>query len=140
AREASEDPGSAPKGGDLGWVRPGEMVPQFEQGLFALKKGEISPEPVRTPFGFHAVKVLDVRAGGKKPLKDAAAPIRDKLQAEPRGGQRRRRAARSSRRRGGWAPSPARRRGSRGRGPRRSCPATPCWRRSGRRSAPSPRR
>jgi len=82
ARETSEDPGSAPKGGDLGWVRPGEMVPQFEQGLFALKKGEISPEPVRTPFGFHAVKVLDVRAGGKKPLKDVAAPIRDKLQAE----------------------------------------------------------
>src|SRR3989475_6878934 len=74
ARETSEDPGSAPKGGDLGWVRPGEMVPQFEQGLFALKKGEISPEPVRTPFGFHAVKVLDVRAGGKKPLKDVAAP------------------------------------------------------------------
>src|SRR5256885_1477482 len=85
ARETSEDPGSAPKGGDLGWVRPGEMVPQFEQGLFALKKGEISPQPVRTPFGFHAVKVLDVRAGGKKPLKDVAAPIRDKLQAEAAG-------------------------------------------------------
>src|SRR2546430_5297791 len=50
--------------------------------LFRSKKGEISPEPVRTPFGFHAVKVLDVRAGGKKPLKDVAAPIRDKLQAE----------------------------------------------------------
>jgi peptidyl-prolyl cis-trans isomerase D len=82
ARETSEDPGSAPKGGDLGWVRRGEMVPQFEQALFALKKGEVSPEPVRTPFGFHAIKVLDVREGGRKPLKDVAAQIRNKLQAE----------------------------------------------------------
>jgi peptidyl-prolyl cis-trans isomerase D len=82
ARENSEDPGSAPKGGDLGVVRQGEMVPQFDQALFALTKGEISPEPVRTPFGFHAIKVLDVRPGGKKPLKDAAAQIRDRLQAE----------------------------------------------------------
>src|SRR5438105_1618090 len=82
AKETSEDPGSAPKGGDLGWVRAGEMVPQFEQALFALKKGAMSPEPVRSPFGFHAIRVLEVRAGGKKPLKDVAAPIRDKLQAE----------------------------------------------------------
>src|SRR5436190_12560496 len=82
AREASEDPGSAPKGGDLGWVRPGEMVPQFEQGLFALKKGEVSPEPVRTPFGFHAIRVLEVREGGTKPLKDVAAQIRVRLEAE----------------------------------------------------------
>ncbi|HYY05242.1 MAG TPA: peptidylprolyl isomerase [Candidatus Limnocylindria bacterium] len=82
AKETSEDPGSAPKGGDLGWVRAGEMVPQFEQALFALKKGGISPEPVRTPFGFHAIRVLDVREGGKKPLKDVAAQIRDRLQAE----------------------------------------------------------
>ena len=82
AKENSEDPGSAPTGGDLGWVGRGEMVPQFEQALFALKKGEISPEPVRTPFGFHAIKVVDVREGGQKPLKDVAAQIRDRLQAE----------------------------------------------------------
>src|SRR5437016_9744965 len=82
AKEASEDPGSAPKGGDLGWVGPGELVPQFEQALFALKKGEMSPEPVRSPFGFHAIRVLDVRAGGKKPLKDVAGQIHGRLQTE----------------------------------------------------------
>src|SRR5437773_1243516 len=82
AKETSEDPGSAPKGGDLGWVRAGEMVPQFEQALFALKKGEVSPEPVRTPFGFHAIRVLEVREGGTKPLKDVAAQIRVRLEAE----------------------------------------------------------
>ena len=82
ARETSEDPGSAPKGGDLGWVKQGEMVPQFERALFALKKGAISPEPVRTPFGFHAIRVLDTREARAKPLKDVAAQIRDRLQAE----------------------------------------------------------
>src|SRR5207253_2424882 len=82
AKETSEDPGSAPKGGDLGWVRAGEMVPQFEQALFALKKGAMSPEPVRSPFGFHAIRVLEVREGGRKPLKDVAAQIQSRLQTE----------------------------------------------------------
>src|SRR5439155_884122 len=82
AKEASEDPGSASKGGDLGWVGAGELVPQFEQALFALKKGEMSPVPVRSPFGFHAIRVLDVRAGGKKPLKDVAGQIHGRLQTE----------------------------------------------------------
>jgi peptidyl-prolyl cis-trans isomerase D len=82
AREMSEDPGSKDKGGDLGWVSKGDMVPQFEQALFALKKGEISAEPVRTPFGFHAVQALDLRPASRKPLKDVAAQIRDRLAAE----------------------------------------------------------
>ena len=82
AREVSEDPGSKDKGGDLGWVAQGDMVPQFEQALFALKKGELSPEPVRTPFGFHAIKITDVKEGAKKPLKEVAGQIRDRLAAE----------------------------------------------------------
>jgi peptidyl-prolyl cis-trans isomerase D len=82
ARELSEDPGSKTNGGDLGLVRKGEMVPQFEQAAFALKAGEISPEPVRTPFGFHAIKVSEVQPGGKTPLNEVAAQIRDRLSAE----------------------------------------------------------
>jgi len=82
AREISEDPGSKDKGGDLGWVSPGMMVPQFEQALFALRKGEVSPEPVRTPFGFHAIKVTDVREASRKPMKEVAQQIRDRLAAE----------------------------------------------------------
>ncbi len=82
ARELSEDPGSKDKGGDLGWVGQGEMVAPFEQAVFALKKGELSAAPVRTPYGFHAIKVVDVREATRKPLKDAAAPIRDRLAAE----------------------------------------------------------
>ncbi len=82
AKEVSEDPGSAPNGGDLGVVSQGEMVPQFEQALFALKKGEISAAPVRTPFGFHAIKVSDVKEGGRKLLKEVAPQIRDRLTAD----------------------------------------------------------
>jgi peptidyl-prolyl cis-trans isomerase D len=82
ARELSEDTANAAQGGDLGFVGPGELVPQFEQAAFALKKGEVSPAPVRTPFGYHAIKVLDVREGGKTPLKEVAATIKDKLVAE----------------------------------------------------------
>src|SRR4029453_16620268 len=82
AQEGSEDSGRAPRGGDLGLVSRGEMVPQFEQALFALKKGDVSPEPVRTPFGFHAIKVTDIQEGGRKPLKDVAGQIRSRLSAE----------------------------------------------------------
>ena len=82
ARESSDDTGTAPQGGDLGFVGPGEMVPQFEEALFRLRKGEITPAPVRTPFGYHAIKVLDVQEGGKSPYKEVAAKIKEKLLAE----------------------------------------------------------
>ena len=82
AREVSEDPGSKDKGGDLGLVSAGTMVPDFEKALFALKKGELTAEPVRTPFGFHAIKVTDVKEGSRKSLKEVAPQIRDRLSAD----------------------------------------------------------
>lgn len=82
AKEVSEDTANAAQGGDLGFVGPGELVPQFEQAAFALNKGEISLAPVRTPFGYHAIKVLDIQEGGKTPLKEVAAKIKGKLAEE----------------------------------------------------------
>jgi len=82
AREVSQDPGSKDKGGDLGWVKQGDMVPEFDRALFALKKGELSAEPVRTQYGFHVIKVFDVKEGARQPLKEVAASIRDRLAAE----------------------------------------------------------
>ncbi len=60
ARSNSQDPGSAAKGGDLGWVDPGSMVPEFEQQMNRLQPGEIS-EPFQTRFGWHIVQVLERR-------------------------------------------------------------------------------
>ena len=59
ARSRSED-GSAARGGDLGWLNPGDTVPEFEQAMNALKPGEISA-PVRSAFGWHLLEVLERR-------------------------------------------------------------------------------
>src|SRR5512143_560908 len=59
ARLYSED-GSAPQGGDLGWLSPGETVPEFENAMNALKVGQISG-PVQTGFGWHIIQVLERR-------------------------------------------------------------------------------
>jgi peptidyl-prolyl cis-trans isomerase SurA len=59
ARQFSED-GSASNGGDLGWVNPGDTVPQFEKAMNDLKDGQIS-EPIRSPFGWHIIQVLERR-------------------------------------------------------------------------------
>jgi peptidyl-prolyl cis-trans isomerase SurA len=59
AKSNSED-ASAAKGGDLGWVSPGDTVPDFEQATNRLKPGEIS-DPVRTPFGWHLIQVEERR-------------------------------------------------------------------------------
>jgi peptidyl-prolyl cis-trans isomerase D len=70
AGSQSDDPGSKKKGGDLGWVRRGQMLEKFEQALFTLKKGEVS-EPVETEFGWHLIKLEDVKEARTKPFEDA---------------------------------------------------------------------
>jgi peptidyl-prolyl cis-trans isomerase D len=69
ASSQSDDPGSKAQGGDLGWVRRGQMTDQFEQSLFALGKGEVS-EPVETEFGWHLIKLEDLRASQTRPFDD----------------------------------------------------------------------
>jgi peptidyl-prolyl cis-trans isomerase SurA len=60
AAVTSQDPGSGPQGGDLGWTGPGTFVPEFEQRLEALQENEIS-EPFQTQFGWHIVQLLGRR-------------------------------------------------------------------------------
>ncbi|MFO1387048.1 MAG: peptidylprolyl isomerase [Chitinivorax sp.] len=60
ARIHSED-GSAPRGGDLGWLGPGDTVPEFEKVMDSLKVGELS-EPVKSPFGWHLIRVEERRS------------------------------------------------------------------------------
>jgi peptidyl-prolyl cis-trans isomerase SurA len=65
ARVYSED-ASAARGGDLGWLYPGDTVPEFERTMNALKPGEIS-QPVKTQFGWHLIQVLGRRTAGMSP-------------------------------------------------------------------------
>jgi len=60
ARSHSDDKGSAVNGGDLGWVSPGDLVPQFEEAMNALQPSQVS-EPFETQFGWHIVQVLSRR-------------------------------------------------------------------------------
>jgi peptidyl-prolyl cis-trans isomerase SurA len=60
ARANSQDPGSGSSGGDLGWVTPGQTVPEFEKAMDSLQIGQVS-EPVKTRFGWHIIQVLDRR-------------------------------------------------------------------------------
>lgn len=61
ARAHSEDTASAASGGDLGWVNPGMMVPEFEKAMNALKPNQLS-QPVRSSFGLHLIQVLGRRS------------------------------------------------------------------------------
>ena len=60
ARLNSDDTASAQRGGELGWTVPGDLVPEFERAMNALKIGELS-QPVRTPFGYHIIQVEERR-------------------------------------------------------------------------------
>lgn len=74
AKQVSTDLGSAEQGGDLGFAAPGIYEPEFEEVLFALNKDQVS-EPVRTAYGWHVIKLLDIR-GAEIP---SFASLKDKL-------------------------------------------------------------
>lgn len=74
ARDNSGDPGSAKQGGDLGYFSSGDMVPEFDSTVFSMNKGDIS-EPIRTQFGFHIIKLVDIKGSDIPPL----AEVRDEL-------------------------------------------------------------
>jgi peptidyl-prolyl cis-trans isomerase C len=78
AKAQSQDPGSAEKGGDLGFFPKGAMTPTFEKVAFQLKPGAVS-DVVETPFGFHIIKVLERRPARTVPLTEAAPQIKDYL-------------------------------------------------------------
>ncbi len=61
AKEKSKDPGSAPNGGDLGWVSDKALVPEFSKAMVQLKKGQVTDKPVKTQYGWHIIKLDDVR-------------------------------------------------------------------------------
>ena len=80
AKEYSEGP-SGPNGGDLGYFGRGKMVKPFEEAAFAMKVGEVS-DPVQTRFGYHVIKVTDLKAGGKIPYEDVKEQLAASLKSQ----------------------------------------------------------
>jgi peptidyl-prolyl cis-trans isomerase C len=81
AKEDSQDPGSAAKGGDLGCLGKGETVPDFEKAAFGAKEGEIVG-PIETQFGYHILQVTDIKPEQTRPLKEVESQIRSQLSTE----------------------------------------------------------
>ena len=79
AKAQSKDPGSAAKGGDLGFFAEGRMVPEFDAALKDMKPGEVSA-PLKTQFGWHLIQLVERRPAGKRPYDE----VRQDLQSEAR--------------------------------------------------------
>ena len=81
ASERSTGP-SGSSGGDLGFFGPGQMVPEFEAAAFAMQPGQHSAEPVKTQFGWHVIKVEEVRETAPPAFEDVSAELRAELSQE----------------------------------------------------------
>jgi peptidyl-prolyl cis-trans isomerase D len=80
ARAASDDTGSAQAGGDLGWAGRGTYDAAFEEALFGLQVGQVSP-PVKTSFGYHIIELAEVRSGGQRSFEEAREELARELTA-----------------------------------------------------------
>lgn len=78
ARKRSQDPGSAAKGGDLGFSAPGTFVKEFEAALYGLKKGEISA-PIKTQYGYHIIKLVDIKPEVRTPFTQVRTALEKSL-------------------------------------------------------------
>ncbi|MEZ5844172.1 MAG: peptidylprolyl isomerase [Hyphomicrobiaceae bacterium] len=78
AKENSQDPGSKDNGGELGWVKRGQTVPEFEEALFKLKRGETS-QPVKSQFGWHVIRADETKA--EKPTPPPFEQLKPRLKA-----------------------------------------------------------
>ena len=82
AKKQSKDPGSGANGGDLDWAAPGNYVKEFSDAMVALKKGETSATPVKSQFGFHIIRLDDVREAQLPKLEDVKPQIAQQLQQQ----------------------------------------------------------
>ncbi|HEX6321927.1 MAG TPA: peptidylprolyl isomerase [Burkholderiales bacterium] len=79
ASKSSKDTGSAQRGGDLDWAVPGTYDPQFSAAMVKLEKGKYTEQPVRTRFGYHVIRLEDVRAIEFPALNEARPRIQQSL-------------------------------------------------------------
>jgi peptidyl-prolyl cis-trans isomerase C len=82
AKEKSTDKASGAEGGDLGWFKKSDMVKEFADAAFALKKGELSDTPVKTQFGYHVIKLEDRRKAPPPAFEELADQLREEMARE----------------------------------------------------------
>lgn len=79
AKQYSKDPTAAQQGGDLGFFKKDEMVPEFADAAFALQPGQISPEPVHTQFGWHVILLVERRRAPAPTFEQARDELRQEM-------------------------------------------------------------
>lgn len=82
AKANSKDPGSGEKGGDLDWANASSYVPEFSKAMAALKKGEMTQEPVKSQFGYHIIRLDDTREAQFPPLEEVKPQVQQRLQQQ----------------------------------------------------------
>lgn len=82
AKKHSKDPGSGANGGDLDWANAGSYVPEFSNAMVKLGKGEMGDEPVKSQFGWHIIRVDDVREAQLPKLEEVKPQIAQQLQQQ----------------------------------------------------------
>lgn len=82
AKKESKDPGSAQNGGDLDWASPSNYVPEFTEAMLKLKKGEVSDIPAKSQFGWHVIRVDDIRDAELPALEDIKPQIASQLEQQ----------------------------------------------------------
>lgn len=82
AKKVSKDPGSGANGGDLDWAAAGSYVAEFSDAMVKLGKGQMTDEPVKSQFGFHIIRVDDVREAELPKLEDVKPQIAQQLQQQ----------------------------------------------------------
>ena len=82
AKKMSKDPGSGANGGDLDWAAAGSYVPEFSGAMVKLEKGQMTDAPVKSQFGFHIIRVDDVREAQLPKLEEVKPQIAQQLQQQ----------------------------------------------------------
>ena len=85
AKKSSKDAGSGAKGGDLDWAAPGNYVPEFSEAMTKLTKGQLTEKPVKSQFGFHIIRLDDVRDVQLPKFDDVKPQIAQQLQQQKLG-------------------------------------------------------
>ena len=82
AKARSKDPGSKDRGGDLDWNAPANFVKPFGDAMVKTEKGKFTPQPVQTQFGWHVIRVDDVRDARVPPFEEVKPQISQRMQAQ----------------------------------------------------------